>query len=253
MRAPSSKSRESGQAMVEAALTLPLTVFLILGTLQLFLMLQARILSEYAVFRATRAGSVNMADCRVMTHAAIAALLPSITATNTPQRLGRAFELRRDNQYQPGNGERDGLHDRPIVWLVPSLTNPSTSAGLDDATLRDAFDDHTRVESRTDLNTQMVFWYPMKIPFANWVMGRMFLAWFGGAAYTAQNPLLLTEQAQWNEATAQATLSTQMRNELQTRVLSGQYVAPIRTSYAMRMMTPALQRRHACPNSPESL
>ena len=33
---------ESGQAAVESALTLPLAVFLILGSLQLFLMLQAR-------------------------------------------------------------------------------------------------------------------------------------------------------------------------------------------------------------------
>ena len=33
---------------MESALTLPLTVFLMLGTLQLFLMLQGRIMAEYA-------------------------------------------------------------------------------------------------------------------------------------------------------------------------------------------------------------
>ncbi len=53
-----SVNRESGQALVEAALTLPLTVFLILGTLQLFLLLQARTLTEYAAFLAVRKGSV---------------------------------------------------------------------------------------------------------------------------------------------------------------------------------------------------
>ena len=43
-----SGGRQSGQAMVEAALSLPLVVFLVLGTLQLFLMLQARVLAQYA-------------------------------------------------------------------------------------------------------------------------------------------------------------------------------------------------------------
>ena len=42
---------------METALTLPLTLFLMLGTLQLFLMLQARVLTEYAVFRAVRVGT----------------------------------------------------------------------------------------------------------------------------------------------------------------------------------------------------
>src|SRR5688572_11906480 len=36
---------DAGQAAVEAALTLPLAVFLVLGTLQLFLMLQARLMA----------------------------------------------------------------------------------------------------------------------------------------------------------------------------------------------------------------
>ena len=39
-------NRERGQAAVEAALTLPLTVFLILGALQLFMLIQARIMAS---------------------------------------------------------------------------------------------------------------------------------------------------------------------------------------------------------------
>jgi len=54
MRKPRSACTESGQATVEAALTLPLTVFLVLGTVQMFLLLQARLLTEYAAFRAVR-------------------------------------------------------------------------------------------------------------------------------------------------------------------------------------------------------
>jgi hypothetical protein len=39
-----------GQAAVEAALTMPLMLFMILGTLQLFMMLQGRLLAEHAAF-----------------------------------------------------------------------------------------------------------------------------------------------------------------------------------------------------------
>ena len=46
--------RESGQAAVESALVMPLAVFLILGTLQLFMLLQGRIMAEYAAWRAVR-------------------------------------------------------------------------------------------------------------------------------------------------------------------------------------------------------
>src|SRR3954471_22493208 len=50
---------ESGQAMVEAAFVLPLTVVLILCTIQLTQLQQARVLVEYAAFNAARAGIVQ--------------------------------------------------------------------------------------------------------------------------------------------------------------------------------------------------
>src|SRR5712664_3953989 len=50
---------EGGQAMVEAAFALPLTVVLILGTIQITQLQQARLLVEYAAFNAARAGVVQ--------------------------------------------------------------------------------------------------------------------------------------------------------------------------------------------------
>src|SRR5687767_12417322 len=123
------QARESGQAAVEAALTLPLLVFLILGTLQLFMMLQGRIMAEYAAFQAVRAGSRHHGDCTPMIHAAMGGLLPTVEpfarpgSGSTAQRLADAWaarlgpDLRRQPvaNYEPG---RDSGHDGPIFWLV---------------------------------------------------------------------------------------------------------------------------------------
>src|SRR5262245_20980599 len=50
---------EGGQAVVEAAFALPLTVVLILCTIQITQLQRARLLIEYAAFNAARAGAVQ--------------------------------------------------------------------------------------------------------------------------------------------------------------------------------------------------
>src|SRR5688572_21761618 len=100
-----------GQAAVESALTLPLVVFMALVALQLFLMLQARVLTEYAAYQATRAGAMRHGDCGPMTDQALLALLPSVTRTDSPAALTAAFGARRSNRY---SAAIDGL-DLPIV------------------------------------------------------------------------------------------------------------------------------------------
>ncbi len=234
---------ESGQASIEAALTLPLTIFLVLGTVQLFLLLQGRLLAEYAVFRATRAGSINQADCRVMTHTAVAALLPAIARTDSPDSLTDAFRARRDNHYASGDGGRDG----PIVWLVSRLDRELGPA------IQETFDDRHRGDARTELQLDLVFWFPLRIPFADWVMSRMFLAYWGLRAYDAANPLMPTERNAGWEDEGQRLQSSRVAAELSHRAARGQYVVPVHASFRMRMMTPALQRGQRCPNSPEDL
>ena len=92
--------RDSGQAAVESALTLPVFLFMILGTLQLFLLLQARLMAEHAVFVATRAGSLSSGKCTRMKHAALLTLLPTFTPTHERKRLIDAFADRRRNRKQ---------------------------------------------------------------------------------------------------------------------------------------------------------
>jgi hypothetical protein len=243
---------------VEAALTLPLTVFLILGVLQLFLMLQARIMAEYAAFRATRAGSVRHGSCEAMTDAAILGVLPTFhsylgrngAGLSPGRKLGLAFQRRKANQYTPG---LDGNHDGPIVWIIRD--SPVGFFAREDSDF-----DEPRTPGQIDamrLETRMIFWFPLRIPFANWVISRMMLAHWGYLTYTDQNPLLLTQRANWARSpTMTMSLESAIVTELLTRVGAEQYVIPIHASASLRMMTPAQGqyfRTKNCPPAPDTL
>jgi hypothetical protein len=252
MRRGGSADRQSGQAAVESALTLPLSVFLILGTIQMFLMMQARILTEYAAFHAARTGSVKHGDCEAMTHAAIATLLPTFARTDSPEALGRAFRVHRHGKYHP---PQDMGYNGDIVWVArtsPTLADISTTEDED-------FDDPARYQTADDvmrLEARIVFWYPMRIPFANWVLSRMFLAHLGLQSYTEQNPLMPVYRANWQTGVNVFPLSYFIRDELSSRVGRKEYVFPLQATYVMRMMTPPQQRyfnTQNCPPTPEGL
>src|ERR1043165_309059 len=82
VRSPRHGSR--GQAAVETALTMPLTLFLVLGCIQLFMLLQAKLMAQYAIFQAARIGSVSNGRCDMMKHAAILAFSPAIRSLMGP-------------------------------------------------------------------------------------------------------------------------------------------------------------------------
>jgi hypothetical protein len=245
---------ESGQAAVETAITMPLTIFMVLGTLQLFMLLQGRLFAEHAAYAAARVGSVRHGDCKAMTHAAILAVLPSFvsflgeaTPGGSPEaKLANAFALRtvgkpNDNQYSFGD---DGRHNRAVVWIF----RPSPRIGSVRPQSEDDFDDPDEPGYR--LEVKVVYWYPMRIPFANWVMAHMYRAWFGFSDYTHQNPLLPTQQANWTQKSAALDA---FRNEFMTRFNDEQWVFPVSGTAAMRMMTPprrALFRRQNCAPAP---
>jgi hypothetical protein len=234
---------QSGQALVESALTLPLQVFVILGVLQLFLMLQGRLMAEYAVFRAVRAGSVNHGDCTPMTHAAIAALLPVLTRAGSPAEIGAAFGSHRDNRYF------EGAHTGQIVELIREQPDPAT-VPMDEELW---FDQPPRRLMR--LEVRMLFWFRMRVPFADWVISKILLAHFGIAEYHAVNPLLVTRtDAGWQDGGArfdtQSWPGGSITDNLQAWAGNGQYLFPIEVNATMRMMTPALKQffpRSACP------
>jgi len=241
------RGRESGQAAVESALTLPLLVFMILGTLQLFMLFQGRVMTQYAAYRATRAGSVNHGDCIRMKHAAIAALLPTFVSFlgagtaggSAGAKLGNAFQLRQNNRYSGSGTPYDGSSDNglngPIVWIFREAPNAGAMRALAGGQDRDFDQPGTPIRR---LEVRLVYWMPLRIPFADWVMTRIVLAQWGVMDYTAQNPMMQTQQANWTSSGAFSP-DTAVKNEMAARYAMKQYVFPIQATSTMRMMTPA--------------
>lgn len=231
--------RQSGQAAVEAALVLPLVVFAVVGTLQLFMLLQARVAAEYAVFRAVRAGSLSHGDCKAMTHAALVTLLPTLTRTDGPDAFVDAFARHRDNRYDV----QATAHDGPIIELFREEPSNVPREDL-------AFDDPGRL---VRIEARMLFWYRLKVPFADWVLGRMALAHFGLKEYVGPSPLMPVRDVRWTKASnlpEQAWPGGAVGARMRTWSERGQYVLPIIVNASMRMMTPARARNfqsQGCP------
>lgn len=245
--------RESGQAAVESALTLPLTIFLILGTLQLFMMLQARIMAQYAAYQAVRAGSLHYGNCLMMDQAALLALMPTIQPIARPdlgtpaKQLAKAFQAR----YKPTGTPHtkyskalDSGYSQPIVEIVREEPTVSYLTSLPSTAYLSSTEDtdFDQLGKSDRLEIRMLYWYRLRIPFADWVMSRMFLAHYGIKSYTKANPLMETQTANWtgdatlhgNGAWPGGSLSSRMRTWANKR----QYLFPIQVSAVMRMLTP---------------
>jgi hypothetical protein len=220
-----------GQAAVETALTMPLFLFMILGTLQLFMLLQARLMAEHAVLVATRTGSLSSGQCSRMKHAALLTLLPTFAHTTTADDLVAAFSARLGNRYQP---VLDAMHDGEIVWLFRQVPGAS---GVRGTVEDDRFDDPD-ARQRT-LETRLVFWYPMRIPFANWIIARSIVAAWAGGDYVGVNPLAPTQLASWAAVSTPGAVDAAIMNALKNRTgrPKDTYVFPIQATAAMRMLT----------------
>jgi len=253
------ETRESGQAAVEAALTLPLVLFMVLGTLQLFLMFNARILTQLAAYRAARAGSVNHGNCERMVHAAMLQVMPAIESFMKPPygggpnsaggKLAAAWARRRFNAYNDrlSDGGKAITVNGTVVWIVRDIGPRALAGGQDDD-----FDMGLPVMR---METQVIFWFPMRIPFANWVLSKALMAHYGLQDYTDVNPLMTPQTARWT-AKQGTNLNAAILAEMGTRMRRGEFVFPISATYTMRMMTPLKSVNAApknCPPTPNGI
>jgi hypothetical protein len=166
---------EEGQAMVEAAIVMPVLVFAVLGILQLTLMQQARLMLEYAAFQAARAGIVWNGDVGRMRSAAVFALMPTFPSTpgpsvlpsravDTPSKLAAAFAA-----FSLENESSSALLGRRMIEV--EVLNPSQSdfaEGENEIEFDGAqWDPASR--KRAQLVIRAVYLYELRIPFANWI------------------------------------------------------------------------------------
>ncbi len=243
---------QSGQAAVEAAIVLPLFVFLILGILQLGLMHQARLLTKYAAYKAVRAGSLNSAKVEEMEKAALAVLLPllsvpssgSATLAHIPP-VGSAAEFQRKWQDLRGNQIPNTSLKHVEVTVCGPTRNDVGGGGpeLDFDDPRNTAPSSWRDSQRTKLRVQVTFNYRMIIPFADWVIYQ--------AARNRDVPTLMRMRGK--EAPVEVSDQYKDRSEARLEEAAGRriYVAPIRATYTMRMQSNFFLNRAALPGSNE--
>lgn len=198
----------AGQAAVETAVVLPLMLFLVLGAIQLTMVQHARLMTEYAAFNAARTGIVWNGNQCMMRRAAVVSLLPTLAATDTLSGTSEPLGSPRPGLLQTwakyhvlaegGQAIRGALADLGItgVPLVPidvELLAPTEAtasdfmqggkeidfdavAGVPDG---DDFEERDTMRDATLLTVRVTLLYPMRIPFANWMV---FYSWLASHA-----------------------------------------------------------------------
>ncbi|HLK99523.1 MAG TPA: TadE/TadG family type IV pilus assembly protein [Myxococcaceae bacterium] len=267
-------SRKSGQVAVEAALVMPLFVFLILGILQLGLTAQARVMAKYAAYRAARVGAMHHADPKAIQAAAIFHLLPVLVGGSdvilptgdvgeVVSKFGRHNLA--DNQLAnveqvktvicgPVAGEfTDGGGQRSLRRADQQALNARGSryeVDFDDPVLQSrpanfyaglAGADELRRFNRLRLRVQVQLLYRMPIPFANWVITKAFLG-------TTMPSVLMMPKG--NNAKFRYF---KQYNDVLAADQAGIYVVPINVSYAFRMQSNLFLDRFDLPERNECI
>jgi len=250
---------ERGQVIVEQAIILPMMVFLVLGIVQLTMIQQARIATEYAAYNAARAGIVYNGDKDMMTRAAFISLIPTMGRSDTWSAWFQTALIA--SIKQAASSVIDGL-DLPglsgvqmvdVEILEPSDASIFDSGGshLDKKQLD--FDDYrTNVAEANLLSVQVRYYYEMRIPFANWMIQSM---WLAQRAEILENFVGINfANQEYGFGTGMGSISTGISADTMARIqgmtdddqmvvnvsaagFAGYYFFPIKTSQSMRMQS----------------
>jgi TadE-like protein len=206
---------ESGQAVVEAAIVLPLCLVLILCTIQLAQLQQARVLLEYAAFNAARAGIVHDGEndakgtAGPMHDAAALSLLSNFGRTDGFAALTRTWVQFRAHETI--------LTATRLPLLQVSVLNPRRAdfarfgAHLDGQEID--FDDvRPQAADANLLSIDVRYLYELRIPFANKLIQSAWLLRPGSAGAVDRAALALLGR-------------------------QGHYFVPVHAFYTMRMQS----------------
>jgi hypothetical protein len=222
--------RESGQAAVESAIILPLFVFLLLGTLQLGLMHQARLMTKYAAYKAVRAGALHNAKNDIMQRSALAVLLPLLSEGRGGGEFIQSVTSASDflRKWKTPAITLNMMQEAPLPYvevttcgpLRQDASSPTGEVDFDNPDLAASTD--WRGSQRTKLRIQVTLNYRMPIPFANWVIHSI--------AMNRELPMLMRM--------GKPDLRPPVLDSRYWAAASlGTYVLPIRAAYTMRMQS----------------
>jgi hypothetical protein len=235
--------------MVETAIVMPLFVFMVLGTFQLGLMHQARLLTKYASYKATRAGAIHSAKQSVMEAAALTPLLPIIARTanggETYFKISNVTEAKAAFDHFWDRTKVKNHEGTNIPVLKITVCNPTRSTaetGDFDYPSKDtnvepedtAGDENEAsgdpgawaVSDQTKLAVQVTLNYRLVIPFANMVL------WY--IAWGEENADLLRMT---RLGLAPAPKASVLGNEYKTAADQHIYLVPIHANWNMRMQS----------------
>ncbi len=233
---------QSGQVEVETAIVLPTVVFLLLGLIQLGLLHQARIIGKYAAYRAVRTGSLKNGDVAEMEKAALAVALPILSWRNGSgaEVIGRTDTATNwmTKWAKPGFGmmPTNRMVDFPAIRYMQVAICGPTQSDVSGGTYNPgggetvAFDHKDTASSgiKTKLRIQLTMNYRLIIPFADWVIHRM---WRGEK---------ILEELHLDARNIPIP-NTNVPAMIRAAAARGVFIIPIRTHYSMKLHSDMLK------------
>lgn len=256
--------------MIETAITMPLFVFIILGSLQLALAHQARLMTKYAAFKAVRVGAMNHARTARMEVAAAMVLMPVISyrgaggkdyffkSKTSGEYLSNALFVRlnrylsfpaikmvevrvcsptradqrtvRQAGYAPSGSNAPGPRGTAAFAQGGMGGSRAGVVGFDMPGTQNASSYQNYEVTRLAIEVQLN--YRMPIPFANMMLFNI----FENTMSTNLRRITRTGQATgyipqpWNQRGSG-------QNMRRVAAFAGEYIIPIRANYAMRMQS----------------
>ncbi|MCP3057898.1 pilus assembly protein [Myxococcus sp. K38C18041901] len=234
MRRRSGGVGQRGQAAVESAIVLPMTVFVFLGVLQLGLAHHARLLNEYAAYKVARSASVYRLDCKPMVRAALMALIPSLSGvgeSGTPQERFTRAARRVLGENKPLAFRFQGAGPIPLVQVDYRLSDYRPNASFDLQLTPD--------QRPTQVHVRLAYFYEFRVPFAGWVISRVWLASQTGRAWTRGADPLMPVRRRPGEVTTARERSPDWAIA-RMGIDQGYFTVPLVSSWTLRMMSDPL-------------